>query len=125
MTGKDIPLVTWYRSSGKRTITFKKPKYELKTEKEIKDIQEKLGDLLGCYFGTLCKKCCGVYPAYMKDDDFAAKGYYVCLVCGKESTHEYMTHMARNSWNDGRYKWTPSEYRQLSIFDFEESEEKR
>lgn len=118
MTGKDIPLVTWYCSSGKGLTKFKKPKYELKTEKEMKDIQDRLGNLLGFYYGTSCKKCCGVFPAFMTEDGNDPKCYYVCLVCGKESTHEDLLHLARDSWNYGKYKWVPNGNKQFSIFDF-------
>lgn len=118
MRGKDIPLVTWYRSGRDKVETFKKPKYELKTAREMKAIQDKLGNTVGFYYGTLCKKCCGVYPAFFTEDSFNSLGYYVCLVCGKESTHEPMAWMARDSWNHKKYKWVPSQDGQLTIFDY-------
>lgn len=119
MTGNDIPLVTWNRVEGGKIKTFKKPKYELRPAKEIKEIQDRLGGLLNCYYGTTCKKCCGVYPAFMTEGGLTDYGYYVCLVCGKESKHEPMSWMARKSWNNGLYEWEPTN-RQLSIFDLEE-----
>ena len=115
MTGNDIPLTTWYRHTDKGITTFKKPKYILQTYEEIKAKQDKLGKNAAWYYGTDCEKCCGVYPAFMTEDSFENKGYYVCLVCGKESVHEPMSWIARDSWNAGRYKWKPSEFYQMSM----------
>ena len=118
MVGKEIPLITCYRS-GKTLTTFKRPMYELKPAEEIKAHQKKLGKNASWYYGTSCKKCCGVYPAYMTENTFDALGYYVCLVCGKESKHEVMPWIAREFWNNEEYKWSPDgAYRQMTIFDF-------
>lgn len=118
---KQIPLVTWYGWHGDKQYSFKKPMYELKTAEEEKAYQEKLGKLLSYYYGTNCKKCCGVYPAFFIEGTFRDYGYYVCLVCGRESEHKVMSWMARDSWNNGEYSWTPEpkEGEQLSIFDYE------
>lgn len=117
MSGNDIPLVTFYRiGKDGKTDSFKKPKYVLKSTAEIKAEQDRLGDGASWYYGTECEKCCGVYPAFMTDDGFKDLGYYVCLVCGKESEHEPMTWSARDAWNDHRYRWEPTGY-QMSIFD--------
>lgn len=118
MRGADIPLITCYKS-GKTLTTFKRPMYELKPAEEIKAHQKKLGKNASWYYGTSCRKCCGVFPAYMTENSFESLGYYVCLVCGKESKHEVMPWIARDSWNNGEYKWIPDgTYEQLTIFDF-------
>lgn len=117
---KQIPLETWYGFKGDKKFTFKKPKYELKTAEEEKAYQEKLGNSLSFYYGTWCNKCCGVYPKFFTESGFRDYGYYVCLVCGRESTHQSMDWLARDSWNNGEYEWIPEakENEQLSIFDF-------
>ena len=120
MRGADIPLVTWYRQTDKGIVTFKKPKYELKAAAVIKAKQDKLGDNADWYYGTNCKKCCGVYPAFYTEGGFRDYGYYVCLVCGKESIHKPMNWEAREAWNNEEYLWQPM-YKQHTIFDYEEN----
>ena len=120
MRGADIPLETVYTIGRNGTTTHKEPLYELKSTKEIKAIQDKLGGMLSFYYGTWCNKCCGVYPAFYTEMGFKDDGYYVCLVCGKESKHEPMGWMARDDWNNGIFKWEPDkeEFRQMTINDF-------
>ena len=120
MRGKEIPMVTWYKITSHGTESFKKPMYELQAAEVVKARQDALGKNVGWYFGTNCRKCHGVYPAFFTESGFEALGYYVCLVCGKESIHEPMPHIAARDWNADRYKWQPSghEYVQMSIFDF-------
>ena len=116
---KQIPMTTLYTITSKGTISRKVPKYELKTAEDEAEHQRKLGNFLSFYYGLDCKKCCGVYPRYFTTDGFESKGYYVCLVCGKESEHGDMEHLARANWNEGRYEWKPEEKEyQYSIFDF-------
>ena len=118
MRGDAIPLVTWYIAGTNKS--FKKPKYELRTMEEEKEHQKKLGNCLGFYYGIRCKKCCGVYPAFHTTGGFKDEGYYVCLVCGKESEHQPMEWQARDSWNAEQYIWQPSddEFRQMTINDW-------
>ena len=117
MRGKDIPLITWYRITDKGTERFKQPMYKLESADAIKAKQDKLGKNASWYYGTHCQKCCGVYPAFQTENTFDAYGYYVCLVCGKESEHEPMSWQAAQAWNEGRYKWAPSGsiYEQLTL----------
>lgn len=119
MTGKDIPLITVIHTKGEQIWTTKRPKYELKTSKEIQRDQERLGRMVGSYYGTWCDKCCGVYPKFYTEDGFRDYGYYVCLVCGKESTHQPMPWQARDEWNNGRFVFIPSELnRQMTLDDY-------
>ena len=68
--------------------------------------------------GMLGKKCCGVYPAFFTEQTFDSKGYYVCLVCGKESKHEVMPWIAAREWNRGNFIFDPqAENYQMTIFD--------
>ena len=118
---KQIPLITQYTITAKGTVSKKVPKYRLKSAEEEQEHQRKLGHSLSFYYGTLCKRCCGVYPAFFTTDGFESKGYYVCLVCGKESKHADMEHLARANWNEERYAWVPESAKadyQYSIFDY-------
>lgn len=124
MRGADIPLQTIYTITKNGTKSHKEPLYKLQTTEEVKARQDKLGENAGWYFGTLCKKCCGVYPAFFNDLGFEHLGYYVCLVCGKESLHNPMPWQSRDDWNAGRYKWKPDGlYEQMDIFSFLKEEQ--
>lgn len=122
MRGDSIPLVTWYVGTKR---TFKKPKYRLHSAAEEKMEQDKLGRMLSMYYGTSCEKCCGVYPKFFTEGGFKDDGYYVCLVCGKESTHKPMAWQARDAWNNHKYIFNPeTEFTQMTIFDLlEETQE--
>ncbi len=117
MRGKDIPLQTVIISGNGNIRTRKEPLYELRTAKEEKEYQDKLGDSKSFWYGTWCNKCCGVYPKFFTELSFESNGYYVCLVCGKEGKHRSMNWEARDSWNNGEYAWEPTD-RQMTIFDF-------
>ena len=120
MRGKDIPPNTVYTIHTNGKITkHTEPLYTLKPMEEVKTHQDKLGKNAAWYYGTDCEKCCGVYPAFMKEMNFNDNGYYVCLVCGKESIHTPMPWQARDYWNAGQYLWEPTtEYEQMTLFDW-------
>lgn len=122
MQGKDIPIETVYIHTKDGIRTEKRPLYKLVSEEEAKRQQDKLGRLLGYYYGTWCKKCHGVYPKHINEQDYRAYMYYLCPVCGKESKHMPMPWQARNAWNNDEYEWKPKEQKdegyQFSIFDF-------
>ena len=69
---------------------------------------------LGWWYGTRCKKCCGVYPKLMTTDRLDHKCYYQCEVCGKRTKEHEMPLVAEEAWNNGKYK--ENEYRQYSLF---------
>ena len=124
MRGTDIPLETVYHfgAKGKRWTT-KRPKYTLKSTEEEKAHQEKLGKMCSYYYGTDCEKCCGVYPAFYTDNTFDCSCYYVCLVCGKESTHHEMPWQSSKAWNNHEYVFNPEkEEYQFTIFDYMKGE---
>ena len=119
MRGKEIPLETWYRIENGKTISFKKPKYVLLSKEQAKSEQDRLGKNVGFYYGTRCKKCCGVYPKFLTEGGFRDFGYYVCPVCGKESMHMPMNWECRDAWNNDRYLWKPmDEGYQFTIYDY-------
>ena len=120
---KQIPMITQYTITDKGVVGRKVPKYRLRSAEEEIEHQNGLGKAIQFYYGLECKKCCGVYPAYFTTDGFESRGYYVCLVCGKESKHGVMEHLARSNWNEGRYEWMPEEKNyQYSIFDLMKGE---
>lgn len=55
---------------------------------------------LGWWYGTKCKKCCGVYPKFMtKATDSPCNAYYECEVCGKKTDLYTMPWLAEEAWN--------------------------
>ncbi len=103
MIGERIPKVTWI--VGKKTE--KRPLYSLHTAEEEMAVQNKLGKLLSYYYATNCEKCCGVYPKFYTEQGLTNYGYYVCMVCGKESTHHPMPWQSREAWNNHEYLFKP------------------
>lgn len=55
---------------------------------------------LGWWYGTQCRKCCGVYP---KLEAGELHCFYVCEVCGKRTEPHSMPWLAREAWNNGEY----------------------
>lgn len=117
---KNIPMVTFCKAGKDGPTTFKKPMYELVSAEVEMAKQKRLGKMLSFWYGTNCKKCCGCFPKFFEEQSFGGLGYYVCLVCGRESKHEPMLWIARDEWNKGNYSWTPEPGidQQLTIFDF-------
>lgn len=118
---KNIPLKTVYHFNGKDRWQTKEPMYQLRSASEEKARQDRIAEHfdLSFWFGTSCEKCCGVYPEFFSEESFRDYGYYVCLVCGKESKHKPMSWQARKAWNQGEFEWIPEKYNnQLTIFDF-------
>lgn len=103
MRGDRIPKATWI--IGKKQE--KRPLYTLRSQEEESLYQEKNKDRLSFWYGTNCEKCCGVYPKFYTEQGFNNDGYYVCMVCGKESQHAPMTWMAKDLWNNHKYLFKP------------------
>lgn len=81
------------------------------TQEEAKAYQDKIvadGYELGWYFGTRCKKCCGVYPRFITSCSMNMKDYYRCDVCGKRTEEFEMPWLAEEAWNAGK-TFTPWE----------------
>jgi hypothetical protein len=121
--GKSIPMITVCHIAKGKLTKAKKPMYVLRSKAEEMAYQENHKDTISFWYGTWCKKCCGCYPKFFSEESFNSLGYYVCMVCGKESKHEPMPWMARDDWNNGVYEYTPSEY-QFTIYDFMERKER-
>lgn len=75
------------------------------------EIAEKFN--LGWWYGTDCEKCCGVYPKFKTTNTPEAFCYYECEVCGKRTEIYSMPWLARNAWNEHKYK---KGLHQLSLF---------
>ena len=59
---------------------------------------------LAHWYGTNCKKCCGVYPKAMTANTNNPKDfYYECEVCGKRTDLYTMPWLAREAWNADNY----------------------
>ena len=69
---------------------------------------------LGWWYGTRCKKCCGIYPKLMYYEKMEHRVYYQCEVCGKRTNPKKMPWIAEKTWNDGEY--VENELRQYSLF---------
>lgn len=63
----------------------------------------RLGFPLGWWYGTDCRKCCGVYPEFISDVNGHGLCAYRCPVCGKESSPAVLPWLARDAWNAGQY----------------------
>lgn len=76
------------------------------TAEEAKRNQDQIvaeGWTLSFWYGTDCKKCCGVYPKLIDQippNDFCR---YECEVCGKTTEAYIMPWLARDAWNEGRF----------------------
>ena len=56
---------------------------------------------LGWWYGTKCKKCCGVYPKLMTKPTQDPKNcYYQCEVCGRRTALYTMPYLAEQAWNN-------------------------
>lgn len=86
------------------------------TRQEAKANQDRIAKYydLGWWYGVRCKKCCGVYPKFMKAETMHSECYYQCEVCGKRTKHFDMPLMAEEAWNNGEY--VKNEFRQMSLF---------
>lgn len=118
--GKMIPKQTVYIIGRDGTKTRKEPLYTLHSTEEEKAKQDKLGDSVGFWYGTWCEKCCGVYPKFFSEQGFKVGGYYVCMVCGKESTHNPMPWQSRDAWNNHEFAFKPEPKNgyQFTIYDY-------
>lgn len=76
------------------------------TREEAKKNQDRLSKHynLSFWYGTNCKKCCGVYPKFRSTDGFESLCWYECEVCGKRTSAESMPWIAEEAWNAGRYE---------------------
>lgn len=87
------------------------------TASEAKTNQDKLvakGMQLGWWYGTRCKKCCGVYPKFMtKDIQDPCNAYYQCEVCGKHTDLYTMPWLAEEAWNS-----MENDEQQMSLMQF-------
>lgn len=75
---------------------------------------------LGWWYGTRCRKCCGVFPKIVTDSSALNRGcYYECEVCGRKTGWSEMPWIAEERWNAGE---TTVPVQQMSLFDYLEVE---
>jgi hypothetical protein len=73
---------------------------------EAKAHQEQLiadGWNIGFWYGTGCKKCCGVYPKFIIQIWPKDLCRYECEVCGKTTEPYRMIWEAEEAWNKGLF----------------------
>ena len=58
---------------------------------------------LGYWYGTKCKKCCGVYPKFHTSDGNTSYCWYECEVCGKRTRNQDMSWQAERDWNNDQF----------------------
>lgn len=80
------------------------------TSEEAKARQDEIAKhfSLAYWYGTRCRKCCGVYPAFKKSDAFGGGCWYECEVCGTRTAEKAMPWIAEKAWNDGEL--TPGQF---------------
>lgn len=66
---------------------------------------------LSYWYGTNCRKCCGVYPKFRTTNGFDSKCFYECEVCGARTDLFSMPWLAERAWNNGEFLET-----QYSLF---------
>lgn len=83
------------------------------TEEEARAHQEELSKHfdLSYWYGTNCKKCCGVYPKFHSGTVLHPCCWYECEVCGSRTEEKPMPWIARDAWNNGEVSEP-----QLSLF---------
>lgn len=79
--------------------------------KEHQDDLERKGFKLAWWYGTECKKCCGVYPKFHSGDMLRPGCWYECEVCGRKTEMQSMPWIAEREWNAGHFNEP-----QLSLF---------
>ena len=86
------------------------------TAEEAKANQDRLKSLgyeLGWWYGTRCKKCCGVFPKLMISGGMQDTCWYQCEVCGRRTEPQTMPWIAEKVWNKGEHL---DEMLQYSLF---------
>ena len=66
---------------------------------------------LSFWYGTNCKKCCGVYPKLIVGIGPQDLCRYECEVCGTTTAAFKMPWLAEEAWNRGEFK-----LKQLKLF---------
>lgn len=73
------------------------------TREEAKANQDRIAKdfNLSYWYGTNCKKCCGVFPKFRHSDAFGGGCWYECEVCGTRTEEKSMPWIAADAWNKG------------------------
>ena len=108
MQGKQIPLITEFHTGRGGTTRRKVPQYTLRPAHEEAAHQLRLiaTGSFDFYYRSDMEPCCGVYPSLQQEARNGGYGYYVCLVCGKESRH--LPYKPEEAWQKGDFIWQPA-----------------
>ncbi len=69
------------------------------------------------WYGTNCKKCCGVYPKIVIGNTSNPKDvHFECEVCGRKTKEHLMPFLAEQEWNE-HFDELKVPMQQISIFD--------
>ena len=71
--------------------------------KANQDRLKSLGYDLAWWYGTRCKKCCGVFPKFMTSDGMNHTCWFQCEVCGRRTEPQKMPWIAEKVWNKGEF----------------------
>lgn len=71
--------------------------------KRKQTVLEADGFKLCWWYGTGCKKCCGVYPRFRTTYGLDQKCWYECDVCGKRTAPKIMPWIAADAWNNEEF----------------------
>lgn len=76
------------------------------TREEAKANQDRLAEhfSLSFWYGTNCKKCCGVYPKLIIGIGPNDLCRFECEVCGTTTAEYEMPWLAKEAWNRGEFK---------------------
>lgn len=79
------------------------------TKDEAKANQDRIAKYhdLSYWYGTNCKKCCGVFPKFCTEGNIAREDcFYRCEVCGKRTNGFLMPWQAEKAWNNDEVRAT-------------------
>ena len=73
------------------------------TAEEAKQNQDRIAEHydLSHWYGTNCRKCCGVYPKFIAHISAKDLCHYECEVCGRRTADYEMPWQAQHAWNNG------------------------
>ena len=73
---------------------------------------------LSWWYGTECRKCCGVYPKIViRNVDNPKDVHLECEVCGRKTKEYAMPWIAKEEWNE-HFEELKVPMQQISLFDF-------
>ena len=90
------------------------------TKEEAKANQDRIAKhyKLCWWYGTNCRKCCGVYPKIVvRHIDNPKDVHMECEVCGRKTSEHTMPYLAEEEWNE-HFEELKVPMQQMNLFDF-------